>query len=222
MNWCNEWRITLSPRKTQVIAFYRKSIKSKDPIYQTILGQKIVGKSNVEFLGVLFDRQMTFRNHHQKIMKELKKRRKMFAAITGTNHSPRASTDISLKIFKSMILPITLISAATVSCLISPRKLQEQDCELRKAARLAIHAPQSTRNDYVLQTANLRSTEKMLQNIGSKYLTNPARSKEVKSLVQNHKRVMNNSVKTPHWIFFCDIDVPVADRMELSKWTDSK
>ena len=40
----------------------------------------------------------------------------------------------------------------------------------RKGARLAIHCPPSTRNDYVLSEANLETTEKTVINLAKKYI----------------------------------------------------
>ena len=198
LEWCKRWRIMLCADKTQVIAFHRKPLSNPRAIYQVLDGTKIYGGKTVEFLGIIIDNKMTLKEQHQKTMKELKRRRKMFAGITGSTNKPRASSNICLKILKSMIVPITAY-APTMTCLKTDKMFEEQDVQLRIAGRLAIHAPPGTRNEYITKKTGIEATKLRTQSLGKRYLEDIARSQSMKEYIisQKARNKRNKRVETP-------------------------
>lgn len=182
--WSKTWRIRLSPAKTQVIKFHHKRISknSRSP-GQTIDGKRIPASDEVEFLGLRFDKKMSFKKQAQKTQLELNRRLKIFAGITGSTTKPRAPTWISQQIFQSMIIPVmTYGSAAT--CIRTDSGLDKQDILLRKAARLAIHAPHSTRNDYLDRTIGLETSKALLKRLAKQYIMSDKRAESIKTMVR--------------------------------------
>jgi hypothetical protein len=58
--WSKRWNIKINEDKTQAIYFPHR-IRPPEPL--TINGQNIPFVNNVKYLGVLFDRKMTWRLH---------------------------------------------------------------------------------------------------------------------------------------------------------------
>ena len=129
-------------------------------------------------------------------MSELRRRTKLFSYITGTQQRPRADTETALKIFHAMILPVTLY-APTVTCLRTKRQFEEQDVVLRKAARLAIHAPATTLNDYTAERANLQPSQDRTVRLAKNYVMDEKRSKTVTELLSNYSDTDSIKIKTP-------------------------
>lgn len=192
--WCRVWRIRMSVNKTQVTVFHRKKIKHK-PILRVGEADITAGKS-CEFLGAILDRRLTMKKQLKKVEKELTKRTKILAKITGSYTNPRADSDLSLKIFNSMILPVTTYAPSLLS-IVEPRKLEKIDQTLRKGARLAMHAPASTRNEYVSSETGLKRTDQNVTRLAKKYIMNPKRSESVRALIDHFQLQTGSDIKTP-------------------------
>ena len=55
--------------------------------------------------------------------------------------------------------------------------------QIRKAARLALHAPKGVRTSYLEQKADIEKSKKMTKRLAKQYLTNPDRSETIRRLV---------------------------------------
>jgi hypothetical protein len=60
-SWCEGWNIKINEGKTQAIYFYR-SVGVPDGVLK-LNGRDIASVKNVTYLGVIFDRRMTWRYH---------------------------------------------------------------------------------------------------------------------------------------------------------------
>lgn len=187
VKWCKKWRITLSPAKSQLITISKKDVQNVNAIYQRIDGHLIKPTETVEFLGVILDKRLNLRSQHERTMKELKRRRKLFGGITGSVLNPKANTEICLQILKSMIIPVTSY-APTVTCTKTDAMFAEQDKEIRMSARLAIHAPFNTRSAYVQREADLEPSKDVTCRIGKTYVTSDERSISVKKYIQDFRK----------------------------------
>lgn len=181
--WSTKWRIQLSAAKTKVVKFHDKRIRSKTIPGQTIKGKRIPAEDEVEFLGIVFDKGLTFKKHQEKITKELKRRVHLFAAITGSTARPLAPTVICKEIFRSMIVPVTTYGCAA-TCIRSASRLAKQDTLLRKAARMAIHAPRSTRNDYLQREIGLETSCSLTTKLAKQYILSDRRTETIKQIVR--------------------------------------
>lgn len=186
--WCKTNRILLSPAKTQVIAFATgTNINKMNPnaIYQIIDGVKIKGSKSVTFLGVILDQKLNMKEHHRKVMNELKRRTAVFSNITGTEYKPRASTDISLKILKSMIESVAYY-APSVTTIQTDKMFKEQDNQIRQCTKLALHVHRSTSNRYVNNLAKMTESKIRTNKLAKNYLTSDKRSESVKDYIQQY------------------------------------
>ena len=95
-----------------------------------------------------------------------------------------------------MIIQI-IMYARTVTCIRNDKQFEEQDVLLRKAARLAIHAPSSVRNDYVYRAANLRKSKSLTKDLARRYILELNRSRRVRDMVATHCTDEAANLKTP-------------------------
>ena len=199
-NWCQEWNILLAPTKTQVLAISKKPI-DKRQAYQTINGHKIIASDQVTFLGVILDSKLTMKKYHEKMMTEAKRRVNMFTKITGTPLHPRASTEVSLAVLRSMIVPV-FSYAPTVSCLRTTGQFREQDNLIKKGARMALHCPKTTGGDYVAREAKLKDPKEHCLGVAKRYVMDQARSTSVRELVDTHIKS-----RFRHWKRLTPLDI---------------
>ena len=105
--WCNKWKIKLNPSKTQVGLF----TNSNTPKEITInLGRIPLTVSNeIKFLGLTFDRKLTWRHHIDNVRHRMWLRINAIKAISGRNLGMQSKTLIHL--YKMWIRPIALYGA---------------------------------------------------------------------------------------------------------------
>lgn len=187
LKWCKTWRIVLAPTKTQLLTVSKKKNRYERNIcYQMIDGHRVETSETAEFLGVIFDSGLTMNTHANKILQSLRQRVGYFRKITGSHVKPVASTEVCLKILHSMIVSQATYGAVA-TCVMTKNKCDQIDSLLRKAARLALHAPPSTRSEYIIKEAGLEPIQSLLVKLGRNYINNPNRSVSVKMLVEGFR-----------------------------------
>lgn len=192
VSWSKKWRIQLSAAKTNVTKFHHKRLRKNLNPGQTVNGIRIPAKDEVLFLGMMLDKGMTFKKQEQKIVTELNRRVKLFAGITGSAAKPLAPTSICIKILQSMIIPTTTYGCAAM-CIRGEKGYKKQDILLRKAARLAIHAPRSTRNDYLTRETGLEESKLLTIRLAKQYLLSDKRCISIKEKVRTASSVQQNN-----------------------------
>ena len=106
--WCNKWKIKLNPSKTQVGLFTNSNTATKDIILK--LGRVPLTVSNeIKFLGLNFDRKLTWKHHIDNIRHRTLLRINAIKAISGRNLVMQSKTLIHL--YKMRIRPIALYGA---------------------------------------------------------------------------------------------------------------
>jgi hypothetical protein len=121
--WCKRWNIKINEDKTRAIYFTRRN-RPPDSLL-TLNGRNIPFVNSVKYLGVLFDKRMTWRLHIQMI--EAKAFR-TFIRIYFLFKSERLSANIKLTLHKSLIRSIM-----SYAC---PAWEFEAECHLLKLQRL--------------------------------------------------------------------------------------
>ena len=66
--WFAKWRIKLNPVKTKVIIFSRSILARKTQLNLKLYGETLKIYSQVKFLGITFDSQLTFQKHFEDIL----------------------------------------------------------------------------------------------------------------------------------------------------------
>ena len=102
--WCNKWKIKLNPSKTQV-GLFTNSNNTKEITLN--LGRVPLTVSNeIKFLGLTFDRKLTWRHHIDNVRHRMWLRINAIKAISGRNLGMQSKTLIHL--YKMWIRPIAL------------------------------------------------------------------------------------------------------------------
>ena len=83
-DWCNEWGFRISKSKTTAVVFSKKIDPEKE-IELKIYNDNITFKNSVKFLGVIFDRKLTWNKHIKYIVARCNKRINLLRALTGTD-----------------------------------------------------------------------------------------------------------------------------------------
>ena len=105
--WCNKWKIKLNPSKTQV-GLFTNSNNAKEITLN--LGRVPLTVSNeIKFLGLTFDRKLTWRHHIDNVRHRMWLRIDAIKAISGRNLGMQPKTLIHL--YKMWIRPIALYGA---------------------------------------------------------------------------------------------------------------
>ena len=182
--YCGVWSIGLSTEKTQVVYFSKKRIEQDRKV--TVAGQQLTPTEEAEFLGFTLDRNLKLRSHHKKKCTEMRRRIGVLRNICGTNERPRAGTDIGINIMKTMIAPICYY-APTVACTMTDKMMGDYDTLIKRAGRIACHAPKTAAGDYMNRHLNLESSRSVMTKLATRYINNENRSSTVKEIVRKYQ-----------------------------------
>lgn len=181
--WCTDWKLKLAADKTQLTAFTTKKKLRRNLVSQNIGKTQVSHSDTITFLGVTFDYNMTWLSYSTALKKRLKQRTKTFAGITGSRRYPRADSETSLKILKTMIEPLVYY-APSATCARPDRFFVEQDKLLQQAARLALHLPCTITKNYVIKKSGLQNSKEKTLKLAQNYIYSEKRSAYVKQLAQ--------------------------------------
>lgn len=203
IQWCTKWKIKLAESKTQLIAFTKPTKLKKSSVYQYVGNTRIEHSDTVTFLGLTMDSDMSWKTHSEDLNKRLKQRVQTFAGITGSRAKPKAGTDISTKILKSMIEPVVYY-APTALCARQGKYFEKQDELLARAARLALHIPFSVNRKYTMETAKMESSQVKTVRLAKSYVTSEKRAPNIKKTfdeyIHSTNRKDNTKIVSPAWV----------------------
>jgi hypothetical protein len=100
--WCSKWGFKISTTKTVIVLFTKRISTPK--INLKIFDQHIKISTSVKFLGLIFDKQLTWKEHFQYIAKRTSKRLNLLKCLTSTKWGSDKETLLTL--YKSIIRPI--------------------------------------------------------------------------------------------------------------------
>jgi len=98
--WAEKWGVKISSTKSSCVIFTNK-IKYQQTKQLNIGGQVIKVEDKVKFLGIIFDRRLTWKNHFEYIENKCKKRLNLMRNLTGTEWG--ASKESLLTIYRALI-----------------------------------------------------------------------------------------------------------------------
>jgi len=81
--WCAEWKLQLNTEKSEVTVFSTDSHEAKYRPHLTLLGEPVQFNPTPTFLGVTFDRTLSFNAHIAKVTKKMKSRCNVLKALRG-------------------------------------------------------------------------------------------------------------------------------------------
>lgn len=101
--WCDTWGFEISTNKTIAILFENGNVK-RNNMELTLRGQKIRFEDSAKFLGVTFDRKLTWKQHVNNTVDKCRKRLTLMKSLKGTTWGADRSS--LLTIYRSLIRPI--------------------------------------------------------------------------------------------------------------------
>ena len=102
--WTLNWRMKLSPEKTEICLFSRGNhITDSSQVYVQLDGNDIKYNSNPKVLGFHLDESLSFQNH---IMKTEQKANKVIRVLRQIKHVEQIKTSKLIQLYKSLICPI--------------------------------------------------------------------------------------------------------------------
>ena len=102
--WCAKWRIKLNPEKTKVNIFSRSKLARQTEPNLKLYGETLKVYSQVKFLEITFDSQLTFKQHFKDILDCCNTRYHRLKPLANKKWGPSPST--SIQIYKQCVRPI--------------------------------------------------------------------------------------------------------------------
>jgi len=108
-SWCSKWGLTINSNKTQAIFFLppkRRSRVRRNPEKQnlTVLQESIKPSNQVTYLGIVFDKHLTWRPHLQTVIIKTRNRLSVLKGLTGTTWGLQISSVINT--YKAFLRPV--------------------------------------------------------------------------------------------------------------------
>jgi hypothetical protein len=107
-SWCEQWNININEGEIQAIYFSRRLRVPEDMLQ--LNGRDTPFVNNVTFLGVTFDRRMTWRLH---IERTVAKALRTYLRTYSLFKSERLSTNIKLTLYKALIRSVMTYACPT-------------------------------------------------------------------------------------------------------------
>jgi hypothetical protein len=102
--WCEKWGFILSREKSIAVIFSRKRPEDHPTPNLTLNGEPIEWKTEVKFLGTIFDSKFTWSSNINHIVTKCQKRLNLMRCLTGTTWG--ADKKCLLIIYKALIRPV--------------------------------------------------------------------------------------------------------------------
>jgi ribonuclease HI len=162
--WCDNWGLKISPAKSCGVIFTnRLNVNIKKPL--TIRGELLKMENKVKFLGMFFDRRLTWLEHVNYIVGKCNSRLNLMRSLTGTSWG--ASKKCLLTIYRVLIRSLLDYGAVAMDSAIvsAKKKLETVQC---KALRICCGAMTGTplsalQNECGEMPLELRRTRQLLQ-----------------------------------------------------------
>ena len=147
VSWCNSWKLKLQPTKTEMIHFtVHPRKKYKPPVAVKIDNTTIEPVDSARYLGVIIDKQLTWRNHIQHIESKVTARISLLRYLSKSAKEPNPKTMIN--IYKSIIRTVIIYGYPVL--LTATDKLWERlQIIQNRAIRATLNLPIYTSVDYI-------------------------------------------------------------------------
>jgi hypothetical protein len=157
-NWCNTWKLTIQPTKTELLYFSphpRKKYKNKitirvgDTIIKLILSAR--------YLGLIFDHQLNWRSHLHHMETKVAPRISLLRFLSKLN--PNSNNNIMINLFKSLVRSIITYGSSIL--LTADGKIWKRiQIMQNKALRAALGFPAYTSTEYIHNSTNIPTIRK--------------------------------------------------------------
>jgi ribonuclease HI len=151
--WSKQWKLEISVEKTEVVLFTNAPLEAKRRPQLQLHGQPVNFNATPTFLGVTFDRQLTFNAHIDKIKAKLTHRAKVLGALNGRSWGCWKD-DLRLLYLSYVRAAADYCAAAWGPCA-SDTQLKKIEVAQNAAARVITGCTSHTPTDDLLMEAQL-------------------------------------------------------------------
>ncbi|XP_064862156.1 probable RNA-directed DNA polymerase from transposon BS [Oncorhynchus nerka] len=184
-SWSNMWRVKLNPQKTQCVLFTKSTgKKTRKPIDLKLYGETIKVGKEAKFLGVTFQKNMSWTTHIANIEREGRKRLNHLKTLCGRKYG--ASPQTVLKVYTSYIRPL-FEYALPAWITASPQQMNRLQTVQNMAAKMAYRLPRYISNHYVNSISGLTSINNRQSVIGQKFINRATHNPSLKEAVGQAK-----------------------------------
>lgn len=168
--WTKRWKIKINPNKSQGIIFTNHPIKHKPEKQLQINNTNIPWKDTITYLGIDYDKNMTYKNHIEKITKKAKQIKGFLYPLL--NRNSKLNIKNKSTIYKMIIRP-TLTYGCPTWITIKPTLMKKLEIIPNQTLR------QITNSHYTITNEKIRQTTKI-----------PPLSQFIKKQAENHHQKM--------------------------------
>jgi len=186
VEWTHNWRIRINPHKSNCKIFTLR--RPKNPQEITILGTKVPwSTSPIKYLGVLFDKRLTWKPHVNAIIDKTKLKLCKLSPII--NRRTPLRVECRLLIFKSVIIP-TMTYACPIWGGAAPSTINRLSVLQNKYLRQTLNAPWFIPNHQIRRELRIKEFKETLTNLANKFFMNLPNSPctETYNLGRNNSR----------------------------------
>lgn len=153
VKWLNKWKLKLNVLKTIAVLF---GPNNKSPKRNINISQQLIPWSNqTRYLGVTFDRRLTFGEHANQVIKKAKRTRAILYPVI--NKSSPISLSNRITIYKIYIRPILLYAIPAWGPLLTKQKWKQLEAVQNIALRTITGTHYLTRNETIQKSTSTNS-----------------------------------------------------------------
>jgi hypothetical protein len=163
--WSERWLMQLSPSKCEVGVF---SMDAADATAQPEIwvgGARLKVVAHPTFLGVTFDRRLTFQEHASRVIEKARKRVRMLRAVSGTDWG--FSRELLRATYTAMMRSLLEYEAPAWAPWLSETMWQKLEVVQNEAARVIAGATSTSQTEAVLEEAGLPGLSRRGEVLGS-------------------------------------------------------
>ena len=194
VKWCDKWRIVLNATKSQSIVFTKQYQRLPDTEGLIIRGDLIPIIDRVKFLGVWYDRGLTFTPHVVNLVKACKSRLNVLSLLCGDDFGP--TTEIAVRLYKTFVRPLLEYGAPAWNTSICPTQQLALETVQNRGCRTALRFPWWAPRTQLRTLCRLQLIEDRLAELGARYLL---KASQRNPLIREMVDLSQTFVPDEHW-----------------------
>jgi hypothetical protein len=208
-SWTNTWRLTLAPHKCQYIVF--SNGHTVDDFSLKLYGHELEHVDCPKFLGIRFDRKLTFSNQVEHIITSCNNRLNVIKTLSSTFWSIDKKTLLSL--YMSLVRSLIDYSSFTITNL-SKNDINVLQVMQNTALRCIFNKPRETPIEELHRIADIETIEQRMRNLNEKYFEKASISNNpiIEMLIDEYKEEFMNQTRANKTTMLCEIAVVHADQ----------
>ena len=179
--WCRRWRVKLNAGKSKFVIFSRIKEENQENFKIALFDDIISPSSEARFLGINFDRRLSFNNHINEITTRAYQRMNVLRALSRSKVSP----PVIMRLYKTYILSLVEYGSSTFVATSKGNREKLQKIQ-NEAIRLCLNLPRYIRIELLHEYAGIeRIWTRLLQTNRSLLGTMSARNEHIHRMAQD-------------------------------------